>query len=128
MNAAILDGNNRPTRFGFACGCIERLGEHVSIVREHGAYIVTRSPAHPRGWFREGRRTIGDARRLARALMRPPIIEIQINGDPYGRGFVGSESKDGGRSWFYRGDVGAQSLAWWRAYARRYGAILREAR
>lgn len=57
-----------------------------------------------------------------------PIIEIQANGDPYGRGFVASESKDGGNSWFYRGDVGARSRAWWRVYARRCGAILREAR
>ena len=56
------------------------------------------------------------------------IIEIQGNGDPYGSGFVGSESRDGGASWFYRGDVGAQPRSWWRWYCRRNGYTLREAR
>jgi hypothetical protein len=54
------------------------------------------------------------------------IIEIRPNGDPYGRGFVGSESTDGGHSWFYRGDVGAQPRWWWRDYCRREGHILRQ--
>jgi hypothetical protein len=53
------------------------------------------------------------------------IISIQINGDPYGGGFVGSESKDGGTNWFYRGDVGARSREFWRTYCRRNGYTLR---
>ena len=53
------------------------------------------------------------------------IIEIRPNGDPFGRGYVGSETEDNGHSWFYRGDIGAQSRAWWRAYCRRITAILR---
>lgn len=56
------------------------------------------------------------------------ILELSHNGDPYGRGFTASESKDNGRSWFYRGDVGARSRAWWRYYARKQGYVLREAR
>ena len=68
METAILDGNGRPTAYGFACGCLERVGEHVTIAREHGAYIVARHPSAPGGWFREGRRTIGEARLLARAV------------------------------------------------------------
>ena len=55
------------------------------------------------------------------------IIEIQVNGDPYGRGFVGSESRDNGHSWIYRGDVGAMSRDWWRYYCRRNGFVLRYA-
>lgn len=55
------------------------------------------------------------------------IIEIQMNGDPYGSGFVGSESTDGGKSWFYRGDVGARSREWWRNYCRRENCTLRYA-
>jgi len=56
------------------------------------------------------------------------IIELQHNGDPYGRGFVGSESPDNGNSWFYRGDIGAQSRAWWRYYCWKNNYILREYR
>ena len=55
------------------------------------------------------------------------IIQLSHNGDPYGSGFVGSESRDGGESWFYRGDIGAQTRQWWRVYARRMGYRLREA-
>jgi hypothetical protein len=57
--------------------------------------------------------------------MKNNIISIQTNGDPYGRGYVGSQTTDGGESWFYRGDVGAQSRAWWRNYCRRNGYVLR---
>jgi hypothetical protein len=57
-----------------------------------------------------------------------PILWLDHNGDPYGTGFTASESTDGGKSWFYRGDIGAQSRAWWRHYARRNGYTLREAR
>ena len=53
------------------------------------------------------------------------IIEIRPNGDPFGSGFVGCQSVDGGESWTYRGDIGARPRDWWRAYARREGAILR---
>jgi hypothetical protein len=56
------------------------------------------------------------------------ILELSHNGDPYGRGFWASESTDGGASWFFRGDIGARSRVWWRAYARRNGYILREYR
>ncbi len=56
---------------------------------------------------------------------RRTILEIYQNGDPYGRGFCGSQSEDGGRSWFYRGDVGARSRAWWRRYCRQNDYILR---
>ena len=54
-----------------------------------------------------------------------PILSIRPNGDPYGSGFVGSESHDGGATWFYRGDIGAAPRWRWRSIARRMGAILR---
>ena len=60
--------------------------------------------------------------------MAKDIIEIRHNGDPYGCGFVGSMSTDNGDSWTYRGDIGAQSRQWWRAYCRRNGYTLREER
>lgn len=53
------------------------------------------------------------------------IIAIRPNGDPFGNGYEGIQSEDGGDSWFYRGDIGARPRAWWRAYARRENAILR---
>lgn len=56
------------------------------------------------------------------------IIELRPNGDPYGRGFVGSESRDGGITWVYRGDAGARSREWWRREARALSAVLREVR
>ena len=55
------------------------------------------------------------------------IIEIRHNGDPYGNGFVGSQSETNGRDWYYLGNYGAQSRAWWRMHAQRLGAILRYA-
>jgi len=60
-------------------------------------------------------------------LKAKPIIEIKLNGDPYGAGYTGSQSDDGGRSWYYRGDVGAQYRRWWRAYCQNQGYILRYA-
>jgi hypothetical protein len=58
--------------------------------------------------------------------MKPkPILLLSVNGDPHGRGYVASESTDGGDSWFYRGDLGARSRAWWRAYARANDYTLR---
>lgn len=59
---------------------------------------------------------------------RKPILELSPNGDPFGSGFTASESTDGGRTWFYRGDIGAMPRSFWRAYARRAGKILREVR
>jgi hypothetical protein len=53
------------------------------------------------------------------------IIEIYPNGDPYGRGFQGSQSDDNGHSWYFRGDVSPAPRWWWRNYARRNNAILR---
>jgi hypothetical protein len=55
------------------------------------------------------------------------IIEIQVNGDPFGSGFVGSQSEDNGHSWFYRGDIGARSRDFWRSYCRRNNITLRYA-
>lgn len=125
MKTEILDGAGRPTAYGFSCGCVERFGEYVSISREHGAFIVCRAPNSPHGWRREGRRTIGAARKLARAYAAAPIVEIQPNGDPYGRGFTATETHDGGESWFYRGDIGAQPREWWRRHCRLTGKRLR---
>ncbi len=53
------------------------------------------------------------------------ILLIKPTGDPYGRGWEGIQSTDGGQTWFYRGDLGRRSRAWWRAYARRMGYTLR---
>lgn len=58
----------------------------------------------------------------------PVILELQHNGDPYGTGFVGSESRDGGVTWVHRGDAGARSRDWWRREARALNAVLREVR
>jgi hypothetical protein len=56
------------------------------------------------------------------------IIELSHNGDPYGKGFWGSQSDDGGKSWVFRGDVGAMPRQWWRWYARKNNFTLREVR
>jgi len=53
------------------------------------------------------------------------IIEIHKNGDPYGKGYTGIESTDGGTSWFFRGDIGAMPRLWWRNYCMRQHIILR---
>lgn len=55
-----------------------------------------------------------------------PVLELVHNGDPYGSGFWASESRDGGRRWFHRGDIGAMPRWWWRRYAHRGGYVLRE--
>jgi hypothetical protein len=54
------------------------------------------------------------------------IIQLAHNGDPYGRGFVASQSTDNGRTWFYRGDIGAMSKRYWRRYCQVNGYVLRE--
>jgi hypothetical protein len=56
------------------------------------------------------------------------IIELQRNGDPFGGGFEGSQSTDGGKTWFYRGDISPAPRSVWRIVAKREGAILREER
>lgn len=56
------------------------------------------------------------------------IIELQDIGDSHGRGFVGHQSRDGGITWFFRGDAGARSRLWWRNEAHALNAILREVR
>jgi len=53
------------------------------------------------------------------------IIEIRPNGDPFGSGYEGSQSDDGGKSWFYRGDIGAQPRKYWESYCRNKGYTLR---
>lgn len=53
------------------------------------------------------------------------IIEIYPNGDPFGRGYQGSQSTDGGQSWFFCGDISPMSREAWRRYCRREGIILR---
>lgn len=72
----------------------------------------------------------GKAMKTENAERRPlkVVLELRSNGDPYGRGYVASESRDGGLTWVYRGDVGAASREWWRREARRIGAQLREVR
>ena len=55
-----------------------------------------------------------------------PTIQLTHNGDPYGSGFVGSQSTDDGISWFYRGDIGARSRNFWRRYCQRLHITLRE--
>ena len=56
-------------------------------------------------------------------------LRIVHNGDPYGRGFVGSvfESRDA-QYGTYLGDIGAMPRYFWRAYARRNQLILIEPR
>jgi len=54
-------------------------------------------------------------------------ISIQRNGDPYGRGFTGTrQAGRHARFGIYCGNIGAQSRAWWRRYARTHGYKLIE--
>jgi len=57
------------------------------------------------------------------------IIELRINGDPYGRGYTGVEYRDQTEYesgiGTYRGDIGARSRQWWRDYCRSNGYLLR---
>ena len=68
--ATAYNAAGRLTQYAFACGSIERVGEHVSIVMEHGAYIVRRHPAHSAGHLARSCRTLTEARRLAAAMKR----------------------------------------------------------
>lgn len=61
-------------------------------------------------------------------LKMKKIIELNYNGDPYGKGFTGSESSDGGKTWFYRGDIGAAPRSYWRNYCRKFSITLVEPR
>ena len=58
-------------------------------------------------------------------MKRINIIEIQENGDPFGIGFVGTQTDNGGQTWWYRGDIGAKSRRWWREYTKKNDIILR---
>lgn len=57
------------------------------------------------------------------------IIEIRINGDPYGSGFVGTQYKDQAEYdtgiGIYCGDIGARSRQFWRDYCAKWDCILR---
>ncbi len=56
-------------------------------------------------------------------------IELTPNGDPYGSGFTATELINRHDTiGVYRGDIGAQSRAYWRRYARRNGYKLIEYR
>lgn len=63
---------------------------------------------------------------LGRVCEHRPVVQLRPNGDYCGRGFTGSQSTDGGRSWYYRGDIGARPRWWWRGYCGRLGFALRE--
>ena len=54
------------------------------------------------------------------------LLELSVNGDPYGSGYTASEYDVKTDGWFYRGDIGAQTRAWWRRYAKKHGFKLRE--
>jgi len=66
----------RCTAYEFACGCMEGYGRDpegghrwaVSLYYQHGAYISIRSPHHPAGRALEARRTLAEARKVARRL------------------------------------------------------------
>lgn len=126
---------------------------HVLVAADGEAWEVGRSIANPEPWAKgqtvnvptwEGtghlawaRMSVELPRRLAdvppeaAAELWPkpprPVIELTHNGDPYGKGFVASESHNDGGSWYYRGDIGARSRTWWRGYCRTHGYRLREA-
>ena len=56
-------------------------------------------------------------------------IVLSHNGDPFGRGFTGTlMHKLDDDSGIYCGNIGAQSRAWWRSYARSKGYKLVECR
>lgn len=59
---------NPATRRELSLGGVERHGEHVSITREHGAYIIRRHPSV--GHKVESARTLTQARKIARELRR----------------------------------------------------------
>jgi len=57
-----------PKAAEFGMGGVQHYGDHVTLTREHGAYLVKRHPAHPAGHKIEGRRTLTAARALARKM------------------------------------------------------------
>lgn len=56
----------------WAAGEVERYGPNrdVSIVKEHGVFVIRRSPHHPAGHAMEAARRVADARRIAKRLAR----------------------------------------------------------
>ena len=62
-------------------------------------------------------------------MMPREIIEISLNGDPYGSGFMGvhfmSQAEYETGIGIYHGDIGAKPRQWWRDFCRVYGYILR---
>ena len=69
--------------------------------------------------------TRNNATKTENDMKRKHIIEIYPNGDPYGKGFQGRESTDGGKSWFYLGNIGAAPRSFWRLYCRKNNIVLR---
>lgn len=66
---AEYNASGRLTRYAFACGSIEHVGD-VSIVMEHGAFILRRHPGHRAGHMIQSCRTLTEARRMAAAMQR----------------------------------------------------------
>lgn len=63
--------SGRLTPYGFTCGYIERVKRRAgeaTIERQHGAYIITRHPAHPAGHAIRSCRTLREARIIAASL------------------------------------------------------------
>ena len=58
-------------------------------------------------------------------MKRINIIEIQENGDLFGKGYTGTQTDNRGGIWWYRGDIGAKSRRWWREYAKKNDIVLR---
>lgn len=67
---ATSHGPNRPTHYGFSCGYIQTVGEHVTISLEPNGYHVKRHPSHPCGHKWEIVPTGREARSLARKLAK----------------------------------------------------------
>ena len=73
MDTRTATPDGSPTPYGFHCGLtqtITRRGNAATISKEHGVYIIRRSPHHPAGWLIRTARTVTGARKLAAALAR----------------------------------------------------------
>jgi hypothetical protein len=53
------------------------------------------------------------------------VVEIYPNGDPFGSGFQGSLSTDGGKSWVFQGDISPAPRRVWREFCHQHNYILR---
>lgn len=52
-------------------------------------------------------------------------ICLRPNGDPYGSGYEGTETQfPSDNIGIYRGDIGCQTLDWWRIYAKKHNLYL----